>query len=182
MKTAMGVSGGIFISLAVMVNTFGNISAQILCKARTWYAMARDGLFIESISKIHPKYKTPNRALILQAAWATVLLMGAAFAENTYEAIIDFFSFTSSVFNVSTFAAVWILRKKYPNVNRAFKTWGYPTSLIIVLLIQGWFMVVTLITALIPSLIGIVLTSTGLIYYYRKQIGAWFKNRLGANS
>ncbi|MBN1352104.1 amino acid permease [candidate division KSB1 bacterium] len=174
-KTAVGAFGGVLIALAIMMNTFGNVSAQILCKARTWYAMSRDGLFIKSLSKIHPKFKTPNRALIVQAFWASLLLMVAAFAENTYEIIIDFFSFTSSIFNVMTFAAVWILRQKYPDVMRPFKTWGYPVTLIIVLLIQLAFMIITLITALVPSLIGISLTSTGLLYYYRRDIGVWLR-------
>ncbi len=172
MKAAIGTAGGVFIALAVMVNTFGNVNTQILCKARTWYAMSRDGLFIGPLSKIHPKYKTPNVALVVQASWASVLLMAAGFAGSAYETIIDFFSFTSSVFNVSTFAAIYILRKKYPNAPRSYKVWGYPWTLIIVLLIQIWFMVVTLITALIPSLLGIILTCTGLLYYYRAQIKA----------
>ncbi|MBN2013279.1 amino acid permease [candidate division KSB1 bacterium] len=173
-KMAIGTTGGVLISLAVMMNTFGNVSAQILCKARTWYAMSRDGLFIGPLSKIHPKYKTPNTALMVQAGWATVLLIGAAFAEHTYETIIDFFSFTSSIFNVSTFVAVWALRKKYPNINRPYRTWGYPWTLIIVLIIQIWFMITTLITAFIPSLLGIALTCTGLVYYYWNEIRTFF--------
>ena len=170
MKAAIGTTGGVFIALAVMLNTFGNVNTQILCKARTWYAMSRDGLFIQPLAKIHSKYKTPNRAMLVQAFWASVLLIGAAYAGRAYETIIDFFSFTSSIFNVSTFAAVWILRKKYPDASRPYRIWGYPVTLIIVLAIQTWFMVVTLITAFIPSLIGIFLTSTGLLYYYRDKI------------
>jgi len=175
MEMAIGTTGGILISIAVMMNTFGNVSAQILCKARTWYAMSRDGLFIKSLSKIHPKYKTPNAALIVQGIWASVLLIGAAYAGSAYTTIIDFFSFTSSIFNVSTFAAVWILRRKYPHANRPYRAWGYPYTIIIVLLIQVWFMITTLITAFIPSLLGILLTCTGLIYYYRGQIKNWIK-------
>ena len=170
MKAAIGTAGGVFIALAVMLNTFGNVNTQILCKARTWYAMSRDGLFIKPLAKIHPKYRTPNRAMLVQAFWASVLLMGAAYAGRAYETIIDFFSFTSSIFNVSTFAAVWILRKKYPDAPRPYRVWGYPVTLIIVIAIQTWFMVVTLITAPLPSLLGILLTSTGLIYYYRDKI------------
>ena len=170
MKAAIGTTGGVLISLAVMLNTFGNISTQILCKARTWYAMSRDGMFIGPLAKIHPKYKTPNIALIVQASWATTLLFFAAFATDAYTTIIDFFSFTSSIFNVSTFAAVWVLRRKYPDMPRPYRVWGYPFTLIIVLLIQVWFMVITLITAFLPSLLGILLTSTGILYFYRKQI------------
>lgn len=174
MQMAIGAAGGVLIALAVMMNTFGNVSTQILCKARTWYAMARDGLFIGPIGKIHPKYKTPNRALLLQGAWATVLLIFAASAASAYEAIIDFFSFTSAVFNVSTFAAVWVLRRKHPEVLRPFKTPGYPVTLILVLAIYVWFMLVTAITAPLPSLAGMLLTSTGLLYYNRARIAAWW--------
>jgi len=178
MKAAIGTTGGVLISLAVMMNTFGNVSTQILCKARTWFAMSRDGMFIGALAKIHPKYKTPNTALIVQAIWATVLLLFAGSAKHAYETIIDFFSFTSSIFNVSTFAAVWVLRRKYPEAPRPFRRWGYPVTLIIVLIIQIWFMVVTLITAFIPSLLGIILTSIGLIYYYQDKIKVWLKQRI----
>lgn len=178
MKTAIGATGGIFISIAVMLNTFGNITAQILCKARTWYAMARDGLFFRSLGKIHPKYKTPNAALLAQGFWATVLLIGAGFAEHAYAIIIDFFSFTSTVFNISTFAAVWVLRRKYPDIQRPYRAIGYPYTLVIVLIIQIWFLITTLITAFIPSLLGILLTCSGLLYYYQTEISRWFKTKI----
>jgi len=177
MQAALGISGGIFIAVAVMLNTFGNISTQILCKARTWYAMSRDGMFIKALSGIHPVYKTPNTALLAQGLWASVLLLGAGFAEHTYEAIIDYFSFTSSVFNVLTFTSVWVLRKKYPLQKRPFNVWGYPYTLIFVILVHLLFMIVTLISAFLPSLLGIALTSTGLIYYYRKPLTVFFTTK-----
>lgn len=170
LTAAVGTVGGVLISIAVMLNTFGNVSTQVLCKARTWYAMAKDGLFLGPLAKIHPKYKTPNRALIVQGAWATVLLLAAGFAESAYEAIIDFFSFTSAVFNVMTFVSVWVLRKKFPDAPRPYRAWGFPVTLFLVLLIQGWFLITTLITAFWPSMLGVLLTCTGLFYYYREDI------------
>ena len=127
--------------------------------------MARDNLFFSPLSKIHPLYKTPNYSLFAQAFWASILILFSTMAESAYEGIIDFFSFTSSIFNVLTFASVFIMRRKYPDVNRPYKAWGYPYTLILVLLIQLAFMITTLITAFIPSLLGLVLTMSGLIYY-----------------
>jgi amino acid transporter len=166
MKIVLGGAGALLVALAIMVSTFGNVNTQILVKSRTWYAMARDKLFFNSLSKIHPKYKTPNNSMYAQAAWASVLILCATFAESAYEAVIDYFSFTSSIFNVLTFASVYVLRVKYPDVLRPYKTWGYPVTLIIVLLIQITFMVVTLITAFKASMLGILLTMSGLLYYY----------------
>ena len=149
-----------------MFNTFRNVSTQILCKARAWQAMARDGMFFKKFAVLSKKHKTPNNALIGQALWATVLLTFAVSAANSYETIIDFFSATSTVFNLMVFGAIFVLRKKYPDVSRPYKAWLYPWSLIIVFVIYATFFVITLMTTLIPSLIGLGLTSLGSIYYY----------------
>ncbi len=176
METAIGGLGGALVSLAVMLNTFGSVSSQVLVKARGVFAMARDGLFFARLAEIHPRYKTPNNALLVQAAWASILLFGAAFAARVYETIIDFFSFTSAIFNISTFVAVWIFRRKFKDVARPYRAWGYPVSLILVLIIQLWLMITTLITAFIPSLCGFSLTLTGLLYYYRRTLfRRWLK-------
>ena len=170
MQMTVGAAGGMLISVAIMLNTFGNVSAQVMVKSRTWYAMARDGLFPRWLARIHPKYKTPNRALLVQGVWASVLLVAVGFAEEAYDALIDFFSFTSTVFNISTFLAVWQLRRKFPDVQRPYKTWGYPFTLIIVLVIQTWFLFVTLYDKPLYSLAGVALTCTGLLYYYREKL------------
>jgi basic amino acid/polyamine antiporter, APA family len=170
MQSAIGGFGGALVSLAVMLNTFGSVSSQVLVKARGVFAMARDGLFFTRLGRVHPKYKTPNNALLAQAVWASVLLIGAGFAAHVYETIIDFFSFTSAVFNISTFTAVWIFRRKFSDVDRPYRAWGYPISLIIVLIIQLWLLFSTLITAFWPSVYGFALTLTGLFYYYRSKI------------
>ena len=176
-QTVLGASGGILISIAVAINAFGNISTQILCKGRAWHAMARDGLFFDNFKKLHPVYATPNNALIGQGVWATALLIGAVLStyyqsgsqgNNTYEIIIDFFSATSAIFNVLTFGSIYILRKKFPNKPRPYKAFFYPWSMIIVLILYTSFLILTMITAFIPSVIGIFLTATGTLYYIRK--------------
>ena len=176
-EVVMGATGGILISIAVAINAFGNISTQILCKGRSWHAMARDGLFFDSFKKLHPTYATPNNALIGQGVWATVLLTGAILSSyfqsgdtgnNMYETVIDFFSATSTIFNILTFGSIYILRKKYPDKDRPYKAFFYPISMIVVLVLYISFLLLTLITAPIPSLLGIGLTATGSIYYFRK--------------
>ena len=176
-EVVMGATGGILISIAVAINAFGNISTQILCKGRSWHAMARDGLFFDSFKKLHPTYATPNNALIGQGVWATVLLTGAILSSyfqsgnagnNMYETVIDFFSATSTIFNILTFGSIYILRKKYPDKDRPYKAFLYPISMIVVLVLYTSFLILTLITAPIPSLLGVGLTATGSIYYFKK--------------
>ncbi|TFH38368.1 MAG: amino acid permease, partial [Chrysiogenales bacterium] len=177
MKAAMGGAGGILISIAVMISTFGNVSTQVLVKARSWQAMARDGLFFRGLDRLHARYKTPNRALITQALWASVVLVVLMCCYlslgikpgRSYETIIAYFSATGAIFNIMTIYSIFIFRKKYPDAKRPYRAWLYPFSIIAVLVILVTYLLITLITAFVPSLIGIVLTLTGLAYYFGKR-------------
>lgn len=169
MGAALGPAGAVLIALAIVLSTFGNINAQVLVKARTWHAMARDGLFPARLGGLDPRRHTPVGALLGQALWATVLLVVAGLAGRAYETVIDFFAFTSAIFNLSTFAAVWILRRKMPDAPRPFRVPGWPWTLVVVLVLQAAFLVVTLITAPVPSLLGCGLTATGFVWYFRRR-------------
>ncbi|MCB1306331.1 MAG: amino acid permease, partial [Leptospiraceae bacterium] len=175
MLGALGVIGASLVAVAVMISTFGNVSTQVLVKSRTWHAMARDGLFFSFLKPLSSRYHSPNRSLLFQALWASCLLALAVSSElfradpqsdTLYGTIIDFFSFTSAAFNVMTFGSVWILRKKLPDLPRPFRVPVLPLILGLVLLVQGAFMLFTLIQAPIPSLIGAALTCSGLGYWY----------------
>ena len=165
MRAALGSSGAVLIALAVVLSTAGNINAQVMVKARTWHAMARDGMFPRRLGVVDARRRTPIGALIGQALWATVLLVAAGLAGRAYETVIDFFAFTSAIFNLSTFVAVWVLRRKLPHLARPFRVPGWPVTLVVVLVIQVAFMIVTLVTAPLPSLLGIALTASGLVWY-----------------
>ncbi|MBP65526.1 MAG: hypothetical protein CL727_07160, partial [Chloroflexi bacterium] len=80
----------------------------------------------------------------------------------------DFFSATSTIFNLLTFGAIYVLRKKWPDKDRPYRALFYPWSMIIVLFLYSVFLIITLITAFVPSLVGIVLTASGTLYYLKK--------------
>lgn len=175
MTGAVGILGGILVGLAIMISTFGNVSSQVLVKSRTWHAMARDGLFFGFMGQLSEKYKSPNRALVFQGIWASCLLGMAVGAEliqrdpqrdNLYETIIDFFSFTSTIFNILTLASVAVLRYRLPDLPRPFRVPYLPAVLGLVMVVQIAFLIYTLIGAFLPSMLGIALTLTGLIYWF----------------
>lgn len=176
MKAAIGGAGGILISAAVILSTFGNVSTQILVKARSWQAMARDGLFFDRLGSLHVRYRTPNNALIAQALWASVILLGMLCvylffdikSGTSYETIIAFFSATGTIFNILTIYSIFVFRKKYPDVRRPYRAWFYPWSIVTVLALLSAYLVITMITAFVPSMLGLALTSSGMIYYHRK--------------
>ncbi|MCB1173188.1 MAG: amino acid permease [Leptospiraceae bacterium] len=174
MQNAVGPIGGLLLAAAVMLSTFGNVNTQILVKARTWFAMARDGLFFQPLARLSHR-GTPNNAMIAQGLWASVLLAFALSSEmfvqggqkvHAYDKLISFFSFTSALFNVLTFAAVIVLRRKMPLLDRPFRVPFFALTTGITLLLYISFMIITLIDKPLESIFGIALTATGFAYYF----------------
>lgn len=175
MQAAAGNFGSVLIAVIVMISTFTNVYSQIFCKSRSWEANARSGIFFKGFANLHPKYKTPNTSLFYQAVCATILLIFSSFSNDAYKTLIDFFSFTSIAFCFLTDLAIIILRKKYPDKERPYKAWGYPYTIWILLVFQIIFLVIIFLDEPLPSLYGVLLTLTGLIYYYRSSI---FKHKI----
>ncbi|MBL8233452.1 MAG: amino acid permease [Bryobacterales bacterium] len=73
---AMGPVGGVLLAVIVMTATASSINATILSSSRVYYAMAKDGLLPEPVSRIHPRFRTPHVAVMAHCGWATVLLVG----------------------------------------------------------------------------------------------------------
>ena len=161
MRAALGPGGALLIALAVVLSTAGNINAQVMVKARTWHAMARDGLFPRRLGIVDVKHRTPLGALVGQALWASALLVAAGLAGRAYETVIDYFSFTSAVFNLSTFVAVLVLRRRRPDLERPFKTPWVPVvpllGILISLLLMLSLPVGTWLRLIVWLVIGVVI-------------------------
>ena len=69
-QAIMGQAGLVFITLAILVSTFGCVNGLILSGPRLYYAMARDGLFFAKNCRIHGKFKTPHVSLVYQGIWS----------------------------------------------------------------------------------------------------------------
>ena len=80
-----GEPGLYLMALAIMISTFGCNNGMILAGARVYYAMAEDGLFFRGAAKLHPRFRTPARALWFQALWASVLCLS-----GTYSQLLDY--------------------------------------------------------------------------------------------
>lgn len=109
------------VALMVALSCFGAMSSAILCTARIFYAMAQDGLFFARMAEVHPRYRTPAFALVLQGVWATVLAL-----IGLYDQLLTYAIFMMILGYVATVAALFILRRKVPDHPRPYRCWGYP--------------------------------------------------------
>lgn len=153
------------VTVAVLISVFGALNGSILAGPRVYYAMAKDDLFFSKVSQVHPRFKTPAFAIIIQAVWASVLALS-----GTFEQIITFVIFVSILFWIAGTASVLTLRKKRPDLPRPYKTWGYPVMPIVFIVASTGILINTLFEKPVESLAGLGITVLGIpVYYYWKR-------------
>jgi len=121
MIAMFGAAGGALMAAAILVSTFGCNNGLILAGARVYYAMAKDGLFFRHAAHIHPKYRTPVYALVVQAIWTCLLCLS-----GTYGQLLDYIIFAVLVFYILTILGLFVLRRTRPNAERPYRAFGYP--------------------------------------------------------
>ena len=155
-----------FVSVAVLISVLGALNASILAGARVYYAMARDGLFFSRAARIHPRFKTPAFALLIQAVWSCVLILS-----GNLEQIVTYSIFVAIIFWVAGAASLFTLRKKFPDMPRPYKAWGYPVVPILFILASVVILIVTLLEAPAESFLGLGLIALGVpAYFYWKGL------------
>lgn len=176
-RNVLGAAGGAFIAIAVMVSTFGTSNGTIMVSARVYFAMAKEGLFWGPIGNVHPKFRTPANALMLQAIWTSLLVLS-----GTFDILTDMLIFISWIFYAAGAFGVFVLRKKMPDAPRPYKVVGYPYVPAIFVIFALAFVIFTLYndivnyaqgnSQIINSIFGLLLVAIGIpiyIYYQRKN-------------
>lgn len=149
------------VSLAVLVSAFGCLSSTILYSSRIYLPMAADGLFFRSLAKVHPRFRTPVRSLWAQSGWAALLALS-----GTYAQLYTYVVFASVVFHAATAAAVFVFRRRLPDLPRPYRTWGYPVVPALFILACLLLIGNTLVESPVESLLGLGLLALGLPAYF----------------
>ena len=157
----LGNKGGAIITIIILISLIGANNGFILTSARINYAMAKNKLFFKQAALIHPKYKSPSNALIIQCVWACILTF-----TGTFNQLITYIIFASWIFYGMSAGAVIILRFKKPELKRPYKTPLYPWIPIIFILFAIFLTINTIMEAPRDAGIGALLILAGLPFYY----------------
>ncbi|HEY3137104.1 MAG TPA: amino acid permease [Blastocatellia bacterium] len=125
----IGETGVKLVSIAVMISAFGTLNGSMMTGPRIFFAMADDGLFFKKIAAVHPRFKTPYVAILLAAVLAIIFVM-----VRTFEQLADAFVLAIWPFYAVGAAAIYTLRRKRPDLPRAYRTWGYPVTPVLFIL------------------------------------------------
>jgi len=156
----IGFGGGAFMSALVVFSTFGALSGIILCGPRVYYSMARDGLLFRWVGEIHPRYRTPHRAIVIQAVWSSVLV-----ATGTYRALFTRVVYTEWIFFGLMTIGLFLLRRR-TGIVRGYRIWGYPVIPALFIISSLAIVANQIISNLLESIFGLSLVLLGLPVYY----------------
>jgi APA family basic amino acid/polyamine antiporter len=124
-----GGMGESVVSAMVMLSALGALNGSMMTGPRIFYAMAEDGLFFRPIAAVHSRFRTPYAAILL----ATALGIGYLSVQR-FEQLADDFILGIWPFYALAVAAVFVLRRRRPDLPRPYRTAGYPLTPVIFLL------------------------------------------------
>lgn len=163
--TMMG--GGMVAAVSVLLafSALVSLNGSVLTSARLPFAMARDGLFFPAIGHVHPRTHSPIISVLVQGLIAIALS-----CSGTFDQLTDYVIFASWIFYALAIVALFVLRRR-PAAPGVFLTPFFPFLPILFLLVSGWLIVNTLLTAPSESLIGLGLIASGtpVYLYYRRR-------------
>ena len=157
----LGEKGTALVTIIILISLMGANNGFVLTSARINYAMAKDKLFFSLAAKVHPKFKSPANALMIQCVWACLLTF-----TGTFNQLITYIIFSFLIFYGMSAGAVIILRRKLPELERPYKTPLYPWIPIIFILFAVFLTINTVMEAPRDAAIGAGIILLGLPFYY----------------
>ncbi len=134
-QVILGQSAEKVMAAFIVLSSYGCCNGLILAGARVYYAMARDGLFFDFASRLHPRTGAPVASLVLQCLWTSLLTLS-----GSYNELLNYVIFAVLLFYVLTIGGLFVLRVKRPQMERPYRAWGYPalpaTYILLALLIE----------------------------------------------
>ncbi len=173
MQSLLGAPGAALMAAAILVSTFGCNNGLILAGARVYYAMSRDGLFFRRLGTLNAA-RVPAAALVAQGVWAALLTLprtvttdasGAVTFGNVYTQLLEYIISADLVFYALMVGAVIVLRYKAPQVERPYRTWGYPVVPVIYILLAALLALALAYLTPQTSGIGYLIVLTGIPVY-----------------
>jgi APA family basic amino acid/polyamine antiporter len=148
------------VSAPIMLAIAAGINATILTGARVSFAMGEDGVFWTRFREVHADYGTPAPAVLCQALLSCLLVLLGSFNQ-----LLGYVVFVMLLSSVASGVALFVLRRRRPELERAYRTWGYPLAPLLFIAAYLWIAVQIGWANPVTSSLGILIALSGLPFY-----------------
>jgi len=162
-----GNMGGKIVTIGILISVYGALNGYTMTGIRVPFALSLNDEFPFSkyLKKVSKKTKVPFVAALVQLVIACIMM-----TLGTFDLLTDMLIFVMWSFSMLLFLAVFILRKRAPEMPRPYKVPLYPVVPLIAMLGGGFILIMTLITTPGLALTGIGVTAIGVpVYYYMEK-------------
>ena len=125
-RRVLGAGAASLISALVMVSTFGALAGLTMSEPRLFFAMGRDRNFFAVTGRVHPRFATPHIAIMVATGIACTYV-----SIRTFEQLAATFVLGLMPFYALAVIGVWRLRHTRPDVERPYRSFGYPWILVL---------------------------------------------------
>ena len=167
-------AGAAIMAVAIMISTFGCNNGLILSGARAYYAMAKDGLFFQSVGHLN-KFHVPAWAIVVQGIWSAFYVLprtvstkadGTMAYGNLYGDLLTYVISSALIFYILAIAAVFVLRVKQPDAERPYKAFGYPIIPALYCVGAAIILIVLFVYQTTATWPGLLIVLTGVPVYF----------------
>ena len=162
----VGPAGATLITVAAMLSILGFVNVVILATPRIFFAMAKDGVFLQAAARVHPRFGSPHNSIVIMGVWAIALLV---ITQGRIGDLLSGVVFADWIFFGLGAASVFVLRRTRPDAPRPYRAWGYP-------IVPGFFVVAAVfgivsayVASLKTSLLGTAILGIGVLVFYVSQ-------------
>ncbi|HXY77489.1 MAG TPA: APC family permease, partial [Candidatus Acidoferrales bacterium] len=158
----LGHAGASLVSAGIAVSMLVTLNGTIMSGARVPFATARDGYFFKAIAEVHPRFRTPSVAIVVQCGLAIILLLlGGSFRQFFSLAI-----FAEWMFYMVAGSTIFVFRRREPHAERPYRVWGYPVVPAIFVVVSAALLYYTFSDNLESSAGGCLAMVAGIPVFY----------------
>jgi len=159
MRVVFGARGGQIVTGLALLSIIAIVNAILMFTPRTLYALGRDGLFSSKAIAVN-EGGTPVVALAVTVVMATILI-----SLGTFEKLMAIYAFYAVANNIVLISALFVLRKRSPDLPRPFRAWAYPFAPLAVLLVSSALVVGFTVSDSRDSIYALVLLAASYPIY-----------------
>jgi basic amino acid/polyamine antiporter, APA family len=156
-----GPASAQLVAALLCVSIAGGVSAMVWAGPRVYWAMAIDGVFPSFFKSLGLNTGAPARAILVQSAWASLLIL-----TGTFEQLVIFSGFILSTFTALTIGSVMVLRRRRPDLARPYRGPLYPVLPATVILVLLIVVAESAIQRPIESVVGIAIVLSAIPFYF----------------
>jgi APA family basic amino acid/polyamine antiporter len=161
MRRVLGEPGARLIAAGIAISTLGFCNISMIGAARVFQVMGADGVFFRSAGRLHPRWRSPNVALVLLAVWSCGLAL-----TGTFDQLLNYSTVGDWLGMAAVIGTLFWYRRTRSADPISFRTPWYPVLPVVFLAVVLWIVGVTIWQHPSDAGMGALITLAGLPIYF----------------